>query len=146
MKSQFTEFSKTNIINKYGTVQKYYDYSVKRKEEISIKDNKSKNLSIKLGYKIRWDWIDGNGGLQTFYCEDDEYMLDAAEDSGLDWPYSDRAGASSACAAFLVRGEVDQSDQTFLNDDQLADDFILTCVAYPRQDCTVLIGAEADIY
>ncbi|UAN00116.1 2Fe-2S iron-sulfur cluster binding domain-containing protein [Polaribacter litorisediminis] len=145
MKSQFTEFSKTNIINKYGTVQKYYDYSVKRKEEISIKNNKSKNLSKKAVYKIRWDWADGNGGLQTFDCEDDEYMLDAAEEAGFDWPYSDRAGASSTCAAYLLQGKVDQSEQTFLDDWQLADDIILTCVAYPEADCTVLIGAEEHI-
>lgn len=80
-----------------------------------------------------------------FECGPEQYLLDAADEAGIDLPYSCRAGACTSCLCKVSSGSYDDADQSILDDDQQKRGFLAICVATPRSDITMQVSAESEL-
>tara|TARA_R100001463_G_scaffold8590_1_gene26115 strand:- start:511 stop:807 length:297 start_codon:yes stop_codon:yes gene_type:complete len=90
--------------------------------------------------------INEEGEESTFECDEETLIIDQAEEEGIDMPYSCRGGSCSTCAGKIVEGTVNQEDQSMLDDEQIEEGYVLTCVAYPTSDVTIELNKEEDLY
>jgi len=78
---------------------------------------------------------------ETIEVANDETLLEAGEDEDWDLPYACRQGQCVSCAGHIEGGDardfVEHDDQEMLDDPELEDGYVLTCVAYPRDDFTL---------
>ena len=85
-------------------------------------------------------------GEKTIKCLSNENLIYAAEEAGIDLPYSCMAGACTTCVGRIISGEVDDSDQTVLSDKQRAKGLVMTCVAYPKSNLKIETHLEQEYF
>ncbi|TYL39165.1 (2Fe-2S)-binding protein [Natronococcus pandeyae] len=84
---------------------------------------------------------------ETVDVEADQDVLDAALDAGVDIPYECEVGTCGECT---TRYDGDANDvvthdgNEYLEDDQIEDGWVLTCVAYPEDDFELEISHPDD--
>ena len=86
-----------------------------------------------------------DGTENKFECAEDQYILEAAEDEGLDLPSSCRAGACSACLGKVLEGSVNNEEQSYLDEEQMEEGWTLLCVATPESDCVIHTEQEDNL-
>ena len=77
-------------------------------------------------------------GQHVVVCSEQLSILDTAAAQGIVLPAVCRGGACTTCVAKLVHGTApDQSEQTYLSQEDLDAGYILLCVAYAQGDCSL---------
>lgn len=82
----------------------------------------------------------------TLQVPEDQNILQAALDAGVDLPNSCNAGVCTTCAALILSGEVDQSDGMGVSPDLQEQGYVLLCAAFPRSDLKIESGKEDEVY
>lgn len=97
-----------------------------------------------MSYSVRL--VNKETGLdKTIAVPEGDYILDVAENEGINIPYSCRAGKCVACVGRVGSGQVKQ-DHDFLKDSEVKAGFILTCLASPTSDCTIHTEQEDALF
>ncbi|ROP61553.1 ferredoxin [Enterobacter sp. BIGb0383] len=79
---------------------------------------------------------------ETYDCDEGMLILDAAENHGLDYPYSGRSGGDLSSIALRLSGQV-LDESGFLSPHAQAAGFFLTDSSFPLTD---LVIASQDIF
>jgi len=90
---------------------------------------------------VRLEWRDGRTA--TLDVPADETVLDAAEDADLGLPFGCLTGACATCTGRLLAGEIEhRRPPRALKERHREDGYVLLCIAEPRSDCSVEVGAD----
>jgi ferredoxin len=95
-------------------------------------------------YQVRL-FNEAEGIDQTVEVPEDRYILETAEEQGMELPYSCRQGVCSTCTVKMIEGTVDQSEGTYLSEEQIAQGYVLICIAHPQANCVFETHKEEEV-
>lgn len=90
--------------------------------------------------------IHHQGNTHTLSVPEDQTVLAAAQEAGLDVPSSCNAGVCTTCAALILEGTVDQTDGMGVSPALQEQGYALLCVSYPRSDLKIETEKEDTVY
>ncbi|ADB62508.1 ferredoxin [Haloterrigena turkmenica DSM 5511] len=112
-------------------------------------------------HDVTLEWPDADRETRTIAVDEDETVLEAAERSGIALPFGCRTGACGTCTGRLL--EADGAEPTAADDERTVDvdgafsyrrspralkdrhrtaGYVLLCIASPRTDCRLAVGAN----
>lgn len=92
-------------------------------------------------HDIALSWRDGHE--TRISVAEDETVLEGAERAGVALPFGCRTGACATCTGKLTDGElVHAREPRALKERHLEAGYVLLCVAEPRSDCRIEVGAD----
>lgn len=85
---------------------------------------------------------------KTIAVQEDEIILYAANETGLDLPHSCCAGACFDCLGKLIEGKVEQTEKaiSFLRPKEVEEGYVLLCAATPTSDCTIQTHYAEEVF
>ncbi|MBW3585010.1 MAG: 2Fe-2S iron-sulfur cluster binding domain-containing protein [Cyanobacteria bacterium 0813] len=86
------------------------------------------------------------GDRHTVQVPEDRYILQSAENQGVELPFSCRNGACTACAVRVKSGELHQPEAMGLSVELQKEGYALLCVSYPRSNIEVETQDEDEVY
>jgi len=78
--------------------------------------------------------VDGGKEFQFTMTKDYDNILDAALGAGADLPFACKGGVCSTCKCQVLEGSVEMKVNYALEEDEVAQDFVLSCQAVPTSD------------
>lgn len=66
--------------------------------------------------------------------KEDQTILSVAQEKGIDPPYACQMGICTTCRAKLLKGSVHMNETEGLTDEEMKQDYILTCQSHPRSN------------
>ncbi|NJM97809.1 MAG: 2Fe-2S iron-sulfur cluster binding domain-containing protein [Phormidesmis sp. RL_2_1] len=90
--------------------------------------------------------INHQGTVHSIQVAEDQTVLAAAQQAGLDLPTSCNAGVCTTCAAMILEGSVNQEDGMGVSPELQADGYALLCVAIPTSDLKIETEKEDEVY
>merc|ERR1712037_1006634 len=84
-------------------------------------------------------------GVVYFECSGDTFVLVEGEENELELPWACRTGECSVCTGKVLEGTIDQSEQTFLTEEQISEGYCLTCVTKPTSDVRIRTHCDNDV-
>lgn len=119
------------------------EYSNEKDKEMGFAQDKMniRKESQGLGQKFLVTFKGADEEDITLEVPEDTYILDAADEAGLELPATCRGGICGTCVGRVVEGTVDQSDiqdlDYTLDEEQQEAGMALLCMARPASDCTI---------
>lgn len=96
---------------------------------------------MKPRHDLTLTWRDGRE--EMVRANEDETVLDAAEQAGVTLPFGCRTGACSTCTGQVLAGCVAHGrPPRALKPRHLDANYALLCIAEPRADCRIEVGVD----
>lgn len=94
-----------------------------------------------MSHEVVLEWADGRR--EAIDAPEAATVVEAAEEAGIALPVGCLTGACATCVGRLLDGDlVHRRPPRALDGRRLAEGYVLLCIAIPRADCRVRVGAD----